>query len=62
MKKQFKCSICKKEKQESPFLYPGKQAGDGRRYVCVICHTLKTTKIKTAAKNKKHLPGGKFGV
>lgn len=62
MKKQFMCSVCKKEKHESPFLYPGKKAGEGRRFVCSTCHVLKTTTIKTAAKKKKHLPGGRYGV
>ncbi len=62
MKKMFKCSVCRKEKHESPFLYPGKKPGEGRKYVCTSCHTLRTDNIKTAAKKKKHLPGGRFGV
>ena len=62
MKKQFECSVCKEVKTEAPFLYPSNKAGKGRRFVCAKCHTLKTTKIKTAAKKKNHLPGGKFGV
>ena len=65
MKQEYICKLCKKEKNStdsSPFLYPGTKAGDSRYYVCAECHLTKTTKIKTAASKKKHLPGARFGV
>jgi len=65
MNKEYLCKLCRKEKdssKSSPFLYPGKKAGEPRYYVCAECHLMKTTKIKTAASKTKYVPGARFGV
>jgi len=65
MKQSYQCSKCKKDKDSkdsTPFLYPGMKAGEPRRYVCSECHNTKVDKIKTAARKKTRLPGGRFGI
>ncbi len=65
MQPTYQCSKCKKDKntnESSPFLYPGTKAGEPRRFVCSECHSTKVDKIKTAARKKTHLPGGRFGI